>query len=170
MAQNSPQNSQEDPRQADLQQENLREASLSERARHCLDDLASRLVRPTLQRRAIVAHIFQSDARHFSAERLHAELRAQQCCLSLATVYNTLHLLTRYRWLKEIVLERGLTLFDSNVSFHHHLYNIETQEIEDIEAVPIGTLPPLPHGLSLERVEVVVRVRPSKNAARKNNA
>ncbi len=161
MAQNSQEN---------LQQEDLPEASLSERAQRCLEDLASSLVRPTLQRRAIVAHIFQSDARHFSAERLHAELRAQQCCMSLATVYNTLHLLTRQCWLKEIVLEKGLTLFDSNVSFHHHLYNVETQELEDIEAVPIGTLPPLPYGLSVERVEVVVRVRSSKNAERKNNA
>ena len=146
------------------------EASFSGRALRCLEELERRCVRPTLQRRAIVAHIFQGGARHFSAERLHAELSAKKCYLSLATVYNTLHLLTRHRWLKEIVLEKGLTLFDNNVSFHHHLYNIETQEIEDIEAVPIGTLPPLPSGLSLERVEVIVRVRPSKNAARKNNA
>ena len=146
------------------------DCSLSERARLCLKGLEQNAVRPTLQRRAIVAHIFQGDARHFSAERLHAELAAKRRFLSLATVYNTLHLLTRHRWLKEIVLEKGLTLFDSNVSFHHHLYNIETQKIEDIEAVPVGALPPLPSDVRVERVEVVVHVRPSKNAARKNNA
>ena len=146
------------------------EPLVSERAQHCLEDLEQNAVRPTLQRRAIVAHIFQGGARHFSAERLHAELVAKRRRLSLATVYNTLHLLTRHRWLKEIVLGKGLTLFDSNVSFHHHLYNIETRAIEDIDAVSVGALPPLPSGLSLERVEVVVCVRPSKNAAHKNSA
>ena len=160
MAQNSQQNS----------PEGLQENLLSGIARNCLADLARNNVRPTLQRRTIVAQIFQGGARHFSAEQLHIELKAQKHRLSLATVYNTLHLLTRHRWLKEIMLERGLTLFDSNVSFHHHLYNIETQEIEDIEAVPIGTLPSLPSNVRVEHVEVIVRVRPSKNAARKNNA
>ena len=145
------------------------ESTLSERARACLSALSRRAVRTTLQRRAIVAHIFQHHARHFSAERLHAELRSKRLRLSLATVYNTLHLLTRHRWLKEIVLEKGLTLFDSNVSFHHHLYNIETQEIEDIEAVPIGALPQLPSGIALERVEVVVRVCSAKNVAHKSS-
>ncbi len=156
--------------QQELQENHLACLPVSERARRCFASLEQSAVRPTLQRRAIIAHIFQGDARHFSAERLHAELRAKQHRLSLATVYNTLHLLTRHCWLKEIVLEKGLTLFDNNISFHHHLYNIETQEIEDIDAVPVGTLPPLPLGLSLERVDVVVRVRPSKSAVRKNNA
>ncbi len=150
--------------------ESLSVPRLSERARRCLQSLKRHAVRPTLQRRMIVAHIFEGCARHFSAERLHAELKDKRHRLSLATVYNTLHLLTRHRWLKEIVLDKEQTLFDSNISRHHHLYNIETQSIEDIAPVPVGTLPPLPPGISLESVEVVLRVRPSQNAERKNNA
>ena len=86
--------------------------------------------------------------------------------LSRATVYNTLKLFTARGLLRELAIEPGKTMFDSNPEPHHHLYNSATGELTDIpvNSLTLSGQPTLPDGLELEQIEVIVRVRPREGA------
>ena len=118
-------------------------------------------LRPTRQRLALAKVLFESGDRHTTAEKLHTEARAAHIRVSLATVYNTLHQFTNAGLLREIVVDASRSYFDTNTSSHQHFYFEETGELEDIpdELVTLSDLPPPPKGTTIERVDVVVRVK-----------
>lgn len=118
-------------------------------------------LRPTKQRIALGALLFDGRDRHITAEALHEEVRGAGAGVSLATVYNTLHQFTQAGLLREVVVNSGASHFDTNVGAHHHLYYADTGELYDVDAtdVHIEGLPPVPRGAEIERVDVIVRLR-----------
>jgi Fur family iron response transcriptional regulator len=83
--------------------------------------------------------------------------------VSLATVYNTLHQFTAVGLLREVVVDMGQSYFDTNTSHHHHFFDESTGALTDIpdDDIEIGRLPTPPLGSEIERVEVIVRLRPA---------
>jgi Fur family iron response transcriptional regulator len=126
-----------------------------------LDRLRGAGLRPTRQRMALAKLLFDGGDRHLTAEMLHADAQAANVRVSLATVYNTLHQFHRAGLLREIVVDSQRTYFDTNMSDHHHFYFDETGELSDIpgDQVEVAALPPVPDGMAVSRVDVVVRVR-----------
>lgn len=120
-------------------------------------------LRPTRQRVSLACLLFEGEARHVSAESLHAESKTQGIRLSLATVYNTLHQFTAAGLLREVVVESGRSYFDTNTSEHHHFLVEGTGDLIDIpaEAVELKRLPLAPEGHAVSGVEVIIRVRPA---------
>lgn len=118
-------------------------------------------LRPTRQRMALARLLFEAGNRHVTAEDLHLEARTAGISVSLATIYNTLNQFSTSGLLREVVVEPGRTYFDTNTSGHHHFFYEETGAISDIpeNEVSIGRLPDLPAGVTLNRVDVVVRVK-----------
>lgn len=118
-------------------------------------------LRPTRQRLALARLLFSGHDRHLTAEQLHQEAEEVSAGVSLATVYNTLHQFTAAGLLREVVVEPGRSIFDTNVSYHHHFYHAGSGRLEDIPAggVQITDLPEAPEGTSLERVDVIIRLR-----------
>jgi Fur family iron response transcriptional regulator len=118
-------------------------------------------LRPTRQRLALAKLLFDQGDRHVTAERLHAEAAGAEMKVSLATVYNALHQFTAAGLLREVSVESGKAYFDTNTSSHHHFLLEETGELTDIpsDAVDVRMLPGAPPGLSVARVDVVVRLR-----------
>jgi len=127
-----------------------------------LDRLKRAGLRPTRQRLALARLLFSGGDRHISAEQLHAEAKAARVVVSLATVYNTLNQFTRAGLLREVVVEAGRSYFDTNTSDHHHVLAVATGDLMDIPAgtLAVSGLPEVPEGLEVERVDVVVRLRP----------
>lgn len=127
-----------------------------------LDRLKKAGLRPTRQRLALARLLFGRGDRHVSAEQLHAEAKTARVVVSLATVYNTLNQFTRAGLLREVVVEAGRSYFDTNTSDHHHVLTVATGDLTDIPGgtLAIGGLPAVPDGLEIERVDVVVRLRP----------
>ena len=125
------------------------------------DRLMSAGLRPTRQRVALGWLLFGKGHRHITAERLYDEATLARVNLSLATVYNTLHQFTESGLLREIAVDGSKTWFDTNTSRHHHFLIEGENELVDIpgEMVAISRLPPLPEGLEIVDVDVVVRVR-----------
>lgn len=121
-------------------------------------------LRPTRQRLALAALLFNGSDRHVTAERLFDEAIAARLSVSLATVYNTLHQFTAAGLLREIAVDGAKVYFDTNVSEHHHFLNEETGELLDIEdgLMQMGKLPPSPKGLRVARVDIVIRLRPDQ--------
>ena len=128
---------------------------------HFLEQIRSAGLRPTRQRLALAKLLFGGEDRHITAETLHADAQAEKIRVSLATVYNTLHQFTEAGMLREIVVDASRSYFDTNTSSHHHFFYEETGELEDISGLVINQsdLPPPPQGTTIERVDVVVRVK-----------
>ncbi|MBM3506566.1 MAG: transcriptional repressor [Alphaproteobacteria bacterium] len=120
-------------------------------------------LRPTRQRLALAALLFDGHphGRHVSAEALFGEVRAAGAKVSLATVYNTLHQFTAAGLLRELVVDPGTSLFDTNVGDHHHLYFEDSGDLRDVDAdrIEIKGLPATPKGAEVARVDVIVRLR-----------
>jgi Fur family iron response transcriptional regulator len=118
-------------------------------------------LRPTRQRLALAALLFDGADRHVTAEQLHGEATAAAIPVSLATVYNTLHQFTGAGLLREVVVEPGRSYFDTNIDDHHHFYCESTGRLQDIPgaAVTVGQLPNAPEGSEISRVDVIIRVR-----------
>jgi Fur family iron response transcriptional regulator len=53
--------------------------------------------------------------------------------------------------------------YDSNMDPHHHFYDVDSGELEDIDAseIEIGSLPRTTGNVRIEGVDVVVRIRRS---------
>ena len=126
-----------------------------------IDLLREAGLRPTRQRVGLSYLLFRDGDRHVTADQLHGEAEAAGLRVSLATVYNTLHQLCDAGLLAEVVAEPGRSYFDTNVSGHHHFFNVDTGELADIpkDAVALPALPEPPEGTAVDQVSIVIRVR-----------
>jgi Fur family transcriptional regulator, iron response regulator len=129
-----------------------------------LERLKAAGLRPTRQRLALAKLLLESGPRHVTAEELFHEARTAGIPVSLATVYNTLHQFTAVGLLREVVVDMGQSYFDTNTSHHHHFFDEATGALTDIpdDDIEIGRLPTPPLGSEIERVEVIVRLRPAE--------
>lgn len=126
-----------------------------------VDRLKQAGLRPTRQRIALAKLLCDAGDCHFTAEQLQGKAVAAGIQVSLATIYNTLHQFTHAGMLREIVASPGSSYFDTNVSDHHHFFYEGRGELSDIDGadVVISALPQPPAGTTVDRVDVIVRVR-----------
>ena len=125
-----------------------------------LEMLRAAGLRPTRQRLALAKLLFDGEDRHVTAEQLFAFARKADAKVSLATVYNTLHQFKEAGLLREVVVEPGRSYFDTNMTEHHHFYDVDTGMLYDIplDQVSAFNIPAPPAGTTVQRVDVVVRI------------
>ncbi|HMV65474.1 MAG TPA: transcriptional repressor [Myxococcota bacterium] len=126
--------------------------------------LRSRGIRPTSHRVALTHLLFDGRNRHVTAEQVYHEAHEAGIPVALATVYNTLNQLRTAGLLSDVVVDASRVVFDTNTHPHWHVFNETTGELTDVEAgdADILGLPPLDPGLTLDRVDVIVRVRDAR--------
>ena len=117
-------------------------------------------VAPTHQRLEI-ANVLFGRGEHLSADRILALVNDRHAETSKATVYNTLNLFRDRGLIREVIVDPKRVFYDPNTQPHHHLYNIDTGEITDIDAedLAVSGLPELPQGMVTEGVDIIVRIR-----------
>ena len=117
-------------------------------------------LRPTRQRLALGALLFEGEDRHVTAELLHAEAVAIGHHVSLATVYNTLHQFKRAGLLRELAINGAKAYFDTNTSNHNHFFFESEGALRDIpaSAIRVEGVPEPPEGMEISHIDVVVRV------------
>ncbi|HEU0160798.1 MAG TPA: Fur family transcriptional regulator [Rhizomicrobium sp.] len=118
-------------------------------------------LRPTRQRVELAGILFQDCDRHVTAESLHDEVNSAGVKVSLATVYNTLHQFTEAGLLRQVIVDASRCYFDTNTGDHQHFFVEKEGLLIDIpgETIAVAGVPAPPDGLSVDRVDVVVRVR-----------
>ena len=124
--------------------------------------LRSSGMRPTRQRIKICEILFDREHTfHFSINDL-AQIVKNNANekIALATIYNTVHSLTKKGHLKEISINSDKSYFDTNTSSHHHFFDEETSKLIDLDneyVDPINIRKNIP-GKKIKSIEVLVKV------------
>ena len=119
-------------------------------------------LRPTKQRIKICEVLFNKETTfHFTINDLVKiiETEAKEK-ISLATVYNTIHAFEKKGYLKEIPIDSNQSYFDTNVTDHHHFYDISEKKLIDLDKVDVGPIKiqkSIP-GKKIKSVEVLVKL------------
>ena len=119
-------------------------------------------LRPTKQRIKICEVLFNKETTfHFTINDLVKiiENEANEK-ISLATVYNTVHAFEKKGYLKEIPIDSNQSYFDTNVTDHHHFYDISEKKLIDLDQVDVGPIniqKSIP-GKKIKSVEVLVKL------------
>ena len=119
-------------------------------------------LRPTKQRIKICEVLFNKETTfHFTINDLVKiiETEANEK-ISLATVYNTIHAFEKKGYLKEIPIDSNQSYFDTNVTDHHHFYDIAEKKLIDLDEVDVGPIniqKSIP-GKKIKSVEVLVKL------------
>lgn len=116
--------------------------------------LRRRGLRATPQRRAIIAAV-RSAGGHWTAESVFDRVRTELPTISLKTVYETLHSLVGVGELRELVLGRGPTRFDTAADPHHHVICLECNRIEDMDFDADAIVIDQAKGFSIVRTNVI---------------
>ena len=117
-------------------------------------------INPTHQRIEI-AHALFARGEHLSADQILAIVNDRHSETSKATVYNTLNLFLEKKLIREVIVDPSKVFYDPNTEPHHHLYNVDSGELTDIDAsrIEVSGLPQLPDGMVTDGVDIIVRVR-----------
>ena len=119
-------------------------------------------LRPTKQRVKICEVLFNREKTfHFTindlVKKISEELNEK---ISLATVYNTVHAFEKKGYLKQIPINSSETYFDTNVTDHHHFYDLKEEKLIDLENSDVGPINILKkiNGKKIKSVEVLVKL------------
>ena len=124
--------------------------------------LARGNLRPTRQRLTLATLLVgDGENRHVTAESLFALSTASGDRVSLATVYNTLRAFCEAGLMNEVVVDGARSYFDTRMDDHPHFYWEDSHTLTDApaEEVRITGLPAAPQGMTVTRVDVVIRLR-----------
>jgi len=119
-------------------------------------------LRPTKQRIKICEVLFSTKKTfHFTINELAKKINKQtKHDISLATVYNTVHSFEKKGYLKQIPINSNQTYFDTNVSDHHHFYDVREEKLIDLENSDVGpiNIKKKINGKKIKSVEVLVKL------------
>lgn len=119
-------------------------------------------LRPTKQRLEICRVLFEPKKTfHFTINDLAKKIKKEtNNHISLATVYNTVHAFENKGYLKQIPINSNQTYFDTNISEHHHFYDLKAERLIDLENSDVGPIKIKKkiNGKKIKSVEVLVKL------------
>ena len=119
-------------------------------------------LRPTKQRLQICKVLFETKKTfHFTINDLAKKIKKEtNNHISLATVYNTVHAFENKGYLKQIPINSNQTYFDTNISEHHHFYDLKAERLIDLENSDVGPIKIKKkiNGKKIKSVEVLVKL------------
>lgn len=119
-------------------------------------------LRPTRPRMALAKCLIgDGQHRHVTAESLFASVTSEGERVSLATVYNTLHLFCDAGLLQEVLVDGSKSYFDTNTHDHPHYFWEDSGELTDapLDALEFVKVAAPPHGAEIASIDVIIRLR-----------
>ena len=127
-----------------------------------IEKLRNSGLRPTKQRLQICEVLFDTEKTfHFTINELNQKIKKQiNSKISLATIYNTVHAFEKKGYLKQIPINSNQTYFDTNVSDHHHFYDLNEEKLIDLDNEDVGpiNIRKKINGKKIKSVEVLVKL------------
>ena len=119
-------------------------------------------LRPTKQRIKICEVLFNREKTfHFTINELDQKIKDKiNNKISLATIYNTVHAFEKKGYLKQIPINSNQTYFDTNITDHHHFYNLGDGKLIDLENSDVGPIDIKRkiNGKKIKSIEVLVKL------------
>ena len=119
-------------------------------------------LRPTKQRLQICEVLFNTERTfHFTINELEQKIKDKiDNKISLATIYNTVHAFEKKGYLKQIPVNSNQTYFDTNITDHHHFYNLKDGKLIDLENSDVGpiNIKRKIDGKKIKSIEVLVKL------------
>jgi Fur family iron response transcriptional regulator len=126
------------------------------------DKLRNSGLRPTKQRLQICEILFDTEKTfHFTINELEKKIKDKiDDKISLATIYNTVHAFEKKGYLKQIPINSNQTYFDTNITDHHHFYDLKDGKLIDLENSDVGPLKIKRkiNGKKIKSIEVLVKL------------
>ena len=126
------------------------------------DKLRNSGLRPTKQRLQICEVLFNTERTfHFTINELEQRIKDKiDNKISLATIYNTVHAFEKKGYLKQIPVNSNQTYFDTNITDHHHFYNLKDGKLIDLEKSDVGpiNIKRKIDGKKIKSIEVLVKL------------
>ena len=127
-----------------------------------IDKLRNSGLRPTKQRLQICEVLFNTERTfHFTINELVQKIKDKiENKISLATIYNTVHAFEKKGYLKQIPVNSNQTYFDTNITDHHHFYNLKDGKLIDLENSEVGpiNIKRKIDGKKIKSIEVLVKL------------
>ena len=127
-----------------------------------IDKLRNSGLRPTKQRLQICEVLFNTERTfHFTINELEQKIKDKiDNKISLATIYNTVHAFEKKGYLKQIPVNSNQTYFDTNITDHHHFYNLKDGKLIDLENCDVGpiNIKRKIDGKKIKSIEVLVKL------------
>ena len=127
-----------------------------------IDKLRNSGLRPTKQRLQICEVLFNTERTfHFTINELEQKIKDRiDNKISLATIYNTVHAFEKKGYLKQIPVNSNQTYFDTNITDHHHFYNLKDGKLIDLEKSDVGpiNIKRKIDGKKIKSIEVLVKL------------
>ncbi len=127
-----------------------------------IEKLRSSGLRPTKQRLEICKLLFdRKKTFHFTIRDLSRFFKNKSNKkISLATIYNTVHSFKKKGYLKEILINREKSYFDTNTSNHHHFLDMSTNELIDLKEEDVDKIKIKKNlsGKKIKSIEVLVKI------------
>ena len=127
-----------------------------------IDKLRNSGLRPTKQRLQICEVLFNTERTfHFTINELEQKIKDKiNNKISLATIYNTVHAFEKKGYLKQIPVNSNQTYFDTNITDHHHFYNLKDGKLIDLENSDVGpiNIKRKFDGKKIKSIEVLVKL------------
>ncbi len=127
-----------------------------------IEKLRNTGLRPTKQRLQICEVLFDTEKTfHFTINELDQKIKDKiNNKISLATIYNTVHAFEKKGYLKQIPVNSNQTYFDTNITDHHHFYNLKDGKLIDLENSDVGpiNIKRKIDGKKIKSIEVLVKL------------
>jgi len=119
-------------------------------------------LRPTKQRLQICEILFDTEETfHFTINELDKKIKDKiDDKISLATIYDTVHAFEKKGYLKQIPINSNQIYFDTNVTDHHHFYDLKDGKLIDLENSDVGpiNIKRKINGKKVKSIEVLVKL------------
>ncbi len=127
-----------------------------------IEKLRNSGLRPTKQRLQICEVLFDTQKTfHFTINELDQKIKNKtNNKISLATIYNTVHAFEKKGYLKQIPINSNQTYFDTNITDHHHFYDLKYGKLIDLENSDVGpiNIKRKIDGKKIKSIEVLVKL------------